>query len=283
MKLAFSTLACPQWSTRQIIDHAIRLGYQGLELQLLDGEELDPVRDAAKIKRAVEQSCAHGLEICAFDTSCTFNHPSVAARFAQVKNLRCWIRLAHDLHVPIVRIFGGEALAAPRPDERTMERRVEEALCQVVLEAEEANVIIALETHDAFSSARRVANVVKKIRSPFVGAVWNIHHPYRSGESVEDVCRLLAEDIVLVHVKDARRTGRYGERWQATLLGEGELPVQEQLQALQQMGYTGYVSVKWAKKWHPDIPEPEIALPQHIRWLKQFPYWQTEAKAIAHR
>lgn len=254
-----------------------RLGYQGLELDILDGKKIDPVRDAAKIKRAVEESRARGIEICAFDTSCTFNHPSLEARHEQVDNLCRWIRLAHDLQVPIIRIFGGEAATATEAslDESTMEeRRVAEALHQVVLEAEEANVTIALETHDAFSSARKVANVLKRIKSPFVGAVWNSHHPYRSGESVEEVCDLLDDDIMLIHVKDARKTRPDSDRWQPTLLGEGELPVEEQLRALQQRGYKGYVSVKWGKMWHPEIPEPEVALPQHIHWLKQFPYWQ---------
>lgn len=50
--------------------------------------------------------------------------------------------------------------------------------------------------------------MLKRIKSPFVGAVWNSHHPYRSGESVEEVCDLLDKDIMLVHVKDARKTGR---------------------------------------------------------------------------
>jgi sugar phosphate isomerase/epimerase len=46
--------------------------------------------------------------------------------------------------------------------------------------------------------------------------------------------------------------------------------VREQLQALRQHGYEGYVSVEWEKKWHPEIPEPEVALPQHIALLKQW-------------
>ncbi|HEY7417563.1 MAG TPA: sugar phosphate isomerase/epimerase family protein [Ktedonobacteraceae bacterium] len=281
MKLAFSTLACPQWSIQQIIDHAASMGYQGIELHILDGKELDPVRDADKIKRAVEQSCARGIEICALDTPCTFNQASLDARFEQVEKLRQWIRLAHELHIPILRVFGGESVTMPYPHMRTIERYVVEALCQVVLEAEEACVIIALETHDAFSSARSVASVLKQVKSPFIGAVWNSQYPYRAGESVDDVGRLLGEDIALVHVKDARRIGHHGERWQATLLGEGELPIQEQLHMLQQMEYQGYVSVKWGKKWHPDIPEPEIALPQHIRWLKQFPYWKANKNLLS--
>jgi hypothetical protein len=28
-------------------------------------------------------------------------------------------------------------------------------------------------------------------------------------------------------------------------------------------GYQGWVSVEWEKRWHPEIEEPEVALPQH--------------------
>jgi hypothetical protein len=33
--------------------------------------------------------------------------------------------------------------------------------------------------HDAFSSAARVAEVLALVDSPWVGAVWDSHHPYR--------------------------------------------------------------------------------------------------------
>jgi fatty-acyl-CoA synthase len=34
------------------------------------------------------------------------------------------------------------------------------------------------------------------------------------------------------------------------------------------MGYRGYVSVEWEKKWHPELADPEVALPQHLEWLR---------------
>src|ERR671934_716245 len=134
--------------------------------------------------------------------------------------------------------------------------------------AEQAGVTIVLETHDAFSSARRVAAILDRVDSPRVAALWDSHHPYRVGETPQDVIEALGPRIAHVHVKDARRTTPDGSDWQLVLLGEGEVPVREQLQALDRHGYTGYVSVEWEKKWHPEIAEPEIALPQHIRWLR---------------
>jgi sugar phosphate isomerase/epimerase len=84
----------------------------------------------------------------------------------------------------------------------------------------------------------------------------------------------LLDGEVIDPVKDALRIGPTEKDWQLKLLGEGEVPVREQLQLLQQNGYSGYASVEWEKKWHPEFPEPEVALPQHIRWLKALPFLQ---------
>jgi sugar phosphate isomerase/epimerase len=47
------------------------------------------------------------------------------------------------------------------------------------------------------------------------------------------------------------------------------VPVRRILALLQEAGYNGYVSVEWEKKWHPDLAEPEVAIPQHIAWLRE--------------
>ncbi len=269
MKLAFSTLACPQWSTEQIVENARKMGYDALELRLLDGAVLDPVKDAEKVKQAVALSRANGLEVCAFDTSCSFNHSDPAERERHIADLRNWIQLAQELQVPLLRIFGG----AGKPDTYSQEQEnawVADALRQVAPQAEQAGVTIVLETHDGFASAKRTAAVLQAVASPAVSALWDSHHPYRVGESVDEVVQALDGRIAHVHVKDARRLASDPYGWQLLLLGEGEVPVREQLQALRQQGYQGYVSVEWEKKWHPEIPDPEVALPQHIALLKQW-------------
>ena len=269
MKYAFTTLACPAWSIEQVVEAATTLGYDGVELRLLDGAVIDPGADRAKVEQAVARCRAAGVEVCALDSSCTFNHADPGARQREISDLLRWIDLAEDLRVPLVRVFGGHARPglAPEPPE-VVNDWVAEALARAAPTAEQAGVTVVLETHDAFSSARRVAAVLDRVDSPRVAALWDSHHPYRVGETTQDVIEALGPRIAHVHVKDARRTTPGGSDWQLVLLGEGEVPVREQLQALDRHGYTGYVSVEWEKKWHPEIAEPEIALPQHIRWLR---------------
>jgi sugar phosphate isomerase/epimerase len=272
LKFAFSTLACPQWSLEQVVENALRLGYEGIELRLLDGQLIDPVNDATKVEQAVARCRESGLDVCALDTSCKFNHPDAEERAKQETILRDWIRLAQSVQVPILRVFGGQSPETTPPSTvQDEDDRVAESLRNVAPQAEQANVTIALETHDAFSSALRVAQVLKAVGSPAVGALWDSHHPYRVGESALEVVATLRQRIVHVHIKDARRSESESSGWALVLLGEGEVPVKEQLELLEKNGYTGYVSVEWEKMWHPEIPEPEIALPQHMQWLRSLP------------
>ena len=276
MKFAFSTLACPKWSVKQVIENALSMGYDGIEWRLLDGKIIDPVHDSTKVVDAVAACRKSGLEVCALDTSCSFNHADPEVRAEQIADLLNWIVLAQKVGVPIVRVFGGKDAqnSSPQPSEDTVNAWVADSLRFVADKIEQSSVTIVLETHDAFSSARRVASVLQSVNSRHVAALWDSHHPYRVGETVEDVVDALQGRIVHVHVKDARRNPADSTGWQLVPLGEGEVPVRKQLHILTQQNYIGYVSVEWEKYWHPELAEPELALPQHILWLRQ---------AIGHR
>ena len=263
-KLAFTNLACPDWTAEHAAAEGKRLGYDGIELRLLDGEVIDPVADRLPLQTAAEVCRANGLEVCALDSSCSFN-VGEEERNRQVNVLRHWIERAHELNIPLLRVFGG----GPGPESSGSEavERVAGAVEKIAPEAEHAGVTVCLETHDDFSSARRVAEVLDSIPSPAIVALWDSHHSYRAGETPDEVGILLDGRLGHVHVKDARRSG---EAWELTLLGEGEVPVEQQLRVLEHVSYTGYVSVEWEKKWNPEIADPEIALPQHIDQLRSW-------------
>ena len=81
----------------------------------------------------------------------------------------------------------------------------------------------------------------------------------------------LGRRILLAQVKDARRVlPTEGGDWELVLLGEGEVPVREMLGLLTAGGYRHWISVEWEKRWHPEIAEPEVALPQHLSVLAQW-------------
>jgi sugar phosphate isomerase/epimerase len=182
------------------------------------------------------------------------------------RELAAAVELASDWGAPTVRVFGG-ALDSERPEAEVLDdiaRRLEAMLGR----AEELGVTIALETHDAFSSAALVAELLRRVGSSSFAALWDIHHSYRVGESPQDVLRALGLRIHLVHVKDARRRD---DGWELVPLGEGEVPVRESLGALHAAGYGGWLTLEWEKRWHPELAAPEVALPRDgevlRRWL----------------
>jgi fatty-acyl-CoA synthase len=129
-------------------------------------------------------------------------------------------------------------------------------------------VRLAVETHDDFSSARTLAELLGYARGS-AGAVYDVHHPHRMGERPPDVLQALGHNVRHVHVKDAvRLPGR--DEWQLVLLGQGEVPVRELMGLLPGAGYDGWVSLEFERKWHPELARPEVALRPQIALLREW-------------
>ena len=264
-KLAFTTLGCPGWSLEQVVAGAREYGYDGVELRLLDGEIIGADLPANERQRIRATFAAAALPICCLDTSVRIAAGDAAAATAE---LRAFVALAHEIGAPLLRVFGGEwdaGLSAQAAYDHAAS-----VLNGAAADAEAAGVALVLETHDAFASSASVAEVLSRAPSRAIGALWDTHHPYRMGDSPERVLDTLGDRILHVHVKDARRNDAARTGWDLLLLGEGEVPVRESLAALLARGYDGWIAVEWEKKWHPHLAEPEMALPQHSRLLRQW-------------
>ncbi len=265
-RIAFSTLAFPDATLASAASLGRRWGYSGIELRLIDGELIDPSMPAAdrvRVKRAVT---AAELPVVAVDSSIRLTDDNPGPE------LRRFLELASDWESPLVRVFGG-ALAAANPARQQQLRAAARVLESGVPLAERLGVAIGVETHDAFSASSVVAELLAlvdpaAVDSGAVGAVWDSHHPYRMGETPAEVYANLGPRILLAQVKDARRLA--GDDWQLVLLGEGEVPVRDMLGLLAAAGYPHWISVEWEKRWHPEIEEPEVALPQHLELLTKW-------------
>jgi sugar phosphate isomerase/epimerase len=267
MKLAYTTLACPNWKFEQCVDAALRCGYEGLELRLLDGEIINSALDDTQRQRIRACAARAGLAIIGLDTSVRIAQTEAQSRSDQIQEGLALLELAHDLEAPFIRVFGGPPGGVPA------EAAVASAIATLELlvpRGRELGVAIALETHDAFASSTLVSQTISQVNDPGMGALWDFMHPYRLGETPEDTSRRLQGCLLHVHVKDGRRPQQQQDDWKLTLLGEGDVPALEMLTALQGIGYNGWLSVEWEKKWHPELAEPEVALPQHAAALRAY-------------
>jgi sugar phosphate isomerase/epimerase len=208
-------------------------GYDGLELRLLDGEPIDPLSLDDAARHAVGTMLTRsGVPLVSLDTSIELARPFE-------RELPAALELASDWGAPAVRVFGG---ASPVLDD------IAQRLESVLDRASELGVTIVLETHDSFSSAALVGELLLLVERPSFAALWDVHHPYRVGESPQDVVAALGDRIHLVHVKDALRAG---DDWR-----------------LVAAGYPGWLTVEWEKRWYPELAEPEVALRRALETLK---------------
>jgi sugar phosphate isomerase/epimerase len=263
--LAFTTLACPGWSWEQIVQKAVEYGYQGVELRGVEGE-MDLTQAApftsgrlAVTKRELKD---RGLAIPCLDTSCRFDQ--AAAVGASIDEGKRHIDLAAALEAPAIRVFGDRI-----PDIQAREQiigQVSDGVLALARHAEGTGVQVLLESHGDFARLENLLAVLRVARHPQVGILWDVHHPYRFfAEPLVDTYERLKNHIKHVHLKDSIATDG-GVRY--CLLGEGDVPVGTVLQLLASGGYRGWIAFEWEKRWHPEIEEPEVALPAFVRALR---------------
>lgn len=268
MKISFTTLACPTWSWEKIVDEASRLGYDGIEIRGLQGKMFAPECKpflAGNIAETLRQLKEKRLEICCLDTSCAFHDEEKFE--AALEEGRATIRLAGQLGVPYIRVFGDKIPDKARKAETIA--KVAQGLQTLGQYAEDKGVVVLIETHGDFSRSADVLAALQMTSSEAVGVLWDIANPYKygeTGEPMQDTFGQLGRYIKHTHMKD---TVGKGYREKIVLPGEGDIPIGEAVEVLRSNGYDGWLSYEWEKRWHPEIPEPEIALPAFIQYIKQ--------------
>lgn len=255
--LAFSTLGCPAWDLDRILSAATEYGYDAVELRgylnQMDLPLADPFTPANRAETRQRFADA-GIAICCVSSS------GVVEK-ANLDHVKSHAELAGDLGCPNVRVFGGKLPADQSHADGIA--RFAETLRSFGDAAQAAGVAIVLETHDSFSKGSEVAELLAATAHPLVFSLWDLHHPYRQGETPEETHNYLAPTMHHLHVKDGR-DGAY------TLLGEGDVPIFRMLDLALSGGYTGPISLEWEKRWHPEIPDPEVAFPQYAKGLREY-------------
>jgi sugar phosphate isomerase/epimerase len=255
--LAFSTLGCPEWDLDRILHAANEYGYAAVELRGYLAEMDLPLAEpfTAANRAATRQRFEDaGVAVCCVSSS------GVVAK-GNLDHVRAHAELAHALGCPVVRIFGGN-LPADVPHNEAVAKAAETLRAFGDAAASEG-VALVLETHDAFSTGAQVEELMRVTNHPAVFSLWDLHHPYRQGESPEETYRLIGPSMRHVHVKDGK-DGTY------TLLGDGDVPVFPMLDLILNGGYTGPISLEWEKRWKPAIAEPEIAFPQYTQAMRNY-------------
>jgi sugar phosphate isomerase/epimerase len=267
LPLAFSTLGCPKWNWQEILDFAALHGFAAIELRGLLGEMNLPARPqfaAGKIAADKGAAAAHGLKIANLGSSAAMHDADPQKHAQQLADARSFIDLAASLGAPYVRVFGNN-IQGPREE---VIARVSASLHELGEYARPRNVTVIIESHGDFTDSPTLKEILTRADSDHVALLWDAHHTFASShEEPEFTVAQLGQWIRHTHLKDSVPDGK--ER-RYVLTGKGDVPVKRQIQALVSIGYTGVYCFEWEKVWHPDLPEPEIAIADYAQVASQY-------------
>ena len=250
-------------SAERCIDEAARMGFDGVELLLIQmekdqGGEPSP----GYLQRLKQQAFVNGLDLCGFSTHQGFVTPDEAKRQANVDKTIHQIELAYQLGIPTMRINTGrwgtsgsfDELMANRGIEPVLPGYTEEdafgwvigSLEKVIPAAEKCGVTLGLENHWGLGlTPEGVLRIVDAIGSPWLRCTLDtgnfLEDPY-------DRLEKMAPQAVFVQAK----TYYGGGIWYSV-----DLDYPRIARMLRKHNYGGYVSLEFegSEDWRTAIPK----------------------------
>jgi sugar phosphate isomerase/epimerase len=253
--IAFSTLACPEWSPAEIVDRAAALGYDAIEWRGGPDGHVRTDWPSHQRQELARHAGDRGIRALAVTAYTAFLDPDAAVRRANADDLARHLELAADIGAAAVRVFIG--VATDRAPLAELVERAVDSISSVIGAARSSGVNMVIEPHDEFVRSTTVAPILDTIDDPAVGAVWDIANAWSVGESPETGIAILGTRIQYVQVKDGRGQD---ESWQLTEIGAGEVPLAEALVLLARTRPLPPISFEWERAWHPELPSADRVL-----------------------
>ncbi|HEY8344184.1 MAG TPA: AMP-binding protein [Bacillota bacterium] len=271
MKIAFSTLGCPDFSWAEIYSMAKDLGFDGIEIRGL-GQEIFAVKaqpfTEEQLPATIEKLRQLHLEIPCLSSGCCLKYAEKAEE--NYREIVQYIELASKLGTPYIRLL---ADVQPQPVDEVDDEVVLSMLRRLIPVAEEKGVTLLVETNGVYTDTNRLKNLLDQAGSDAVAALWDMHHPYRfAGEKPETTVQNLGAYIKYVHIKDSvfdNGVVKY------KMMGEGDLPIDDMMLALRSINYNGYISLEWVKRWAADLSDAGVVFPHYANFISGYLEKQT--------
>jgi fatty-acyl-CoA synthase len=266
MKIAFSTLGCPDFSWSEIYSMAKDLGFDGIEIRGL-GQEIFTVKaqpfTESQLPQTVKKLAELKLAIPCLSSGCCLKFAGQAEQ--NYREIGAYISLAARLGTPYIRIL---ADLDPQPNGEVDDTAVLAVLQRLIPAAESQGVTLLVETNGVYADTSRLCRLLEQAASDAVAALWDTHHTYRfAGETPGRTVHNLGAFIKYVHIKDSVVVDG---KTQYRLMGEGDLPIDAIMSALRSINYDGYVSLEWVKRWAADLDDAGVVFPHFANFMSRY-------------
>jgi len=144
-----------------------------------------------------------------------------------------------------------------RNEVKTSNEVLSEKLSGAIKLAEDADIQILFETAGYLAETENVIDIINFFSSAVIGASWNMRETYfKAGESAETTIKSLGAYIKYARMGDMK-DGK------TVLIGEGELPVTNFINALSSLNFDGFICVAWNE----EINDPDIVLTHFANYI----------------
>ena len=256
MKLSFSTRHVAADSFVALCDKTAQYGFQGFE-----------VYDAAREKKAHADSIFHSYLTPGAKRKLVNRHISLCALTWPQPITTATDPAALVGYVELAATAGAENVILsmdPVPE------NIAAILSPAAIRAQELGVMVLLETAGALSSTKTALEIIAQVGSAAMGVCWNIRQTYFQGKELADTSiQTLGAYIRYVRLGDRRENTD-------VLIGEGELPVRDFMNALRSLNYDGYICVDWNE----EIPSEDIVLTHFVSYMGTVSPEKRSAKPI---
>jgi len=267
MKLSFTTLACPDWDLDAILPAARKYGYDAIDFRHYKGSTAlhampEFTTGLADTSRRI---AAAGLKVSGLSSGIKVLQADPAKREQVVNDAAAYARIAAGLGAPILRVFGGELGAMPRPEAVRLGGATLRAMAGA---AAPFGVTVALETHDDWTRGADAAALLDAAGAGTrTGVLWDVLNGWHNtDEQPEQTWKSIRGRVVATHWKDSSTS--YPEKCRYCLPGQGRAPFREFHALLREGGYDGYYTFEWEKAWHPELAAAEISLPAFVQCMR---------------
>ncbi|MDR1735859.1 MAG: sugar phosphate isomerase/epimerase [Oscillospiraceae bacterium] len=264
MKLSFSTVGCPRWQWSDIVSAATDLGYAGIEVRGVGDDLFLPdarVFSADSLPKTRAELERRGLTVPCLASDVHLHDPAQDVKAV----LGRYTALAKGLNTRGIRVLGDYW---GKPGEGIDTDLVAARLKELAPLAEDAGVELWVESNGVYADTAKLKALIEYAASPAVGVVWDINHPVRFfGESVAQTVSNIGKYIRHTHIKDSDMADGV---LTYKMLGYGSLPVEEALSALASLGYTGFLSMEWIKRWNDELEDAGVVFSHFAFQMRRY-------------
>ncbi len=268
MRIAFSTVACPEWTLEHVARSAAKWGFDGVELRsfgFAGGSFVcDPgLTGGDKVRRLFTDA---GVRIAGVASGCCLDAPIFPPVIGHVLGIdnkviadaRQYIDIASDCGAQCIRLFG---FKAPRTDSRSSAiRRISDRLAKVCDHARHREVTVLLENGGSFARAEDIAEIIDRAKSPLARASYDPATALGDGECPVEGATLLGSRIAQVRVRDLSNDA-------PCPIGQGEIPLRDVVSTLRDTGSDAWLVAEWPLAWVDGLADAESVLPDAAKTL----------------